>query len=66
MDGCGLKFLASGEIYEKTCLSMGRLEYFIETFRALSVTNAYSSYKLTKSVSFYRSVRKSSCQVHWR
>ncbi len=25
------------ETYEKTCLSTGRLEYFIETFRALCV-----------------------------
>ncbi len=36
------------EINEKTCLSTGRLEYFIETFRALSVARGHSSYKLTK------------------
>ncbi len=36
------------EINEKTCLPTGRLEYFIETFRALSVARGRSSYKLTK------------------
>ncbi len=39
---------------------------FIETFRALGVARGHSSYKLTKLVSFHSSVRKSSCQVHWR
>ncbi len=41
------------EINEKTFLSTGRLEYFIETFRAHSVACGHSSYKLTKSVSFF-------------
>ncbi len=36
------------EMNEKTSLSRGRLEYFIETFRALSVARGRSSYKLTK------------------
>ncbi len=35
-------------IYEKTCFSTGRIEYFIETFRA----RGHSSNKLTKFVSF--------------
>ncbi len=49
--------------YKKTCFSTGRVKYFIETFQALGVARGHSSYKLTKSVSFYSSVRKSSCQV---
>ncbi len=53
-------------IYKKTCVSTGKMKYFIETFRALGVGRGHSSYRLTKSVSFYSSVRKSSCQVHWR
>ncbi len=40
-------------IYKKTCFSTGRMKYFIETFRALGVARGHSSYKLTKSVSFY-------------
>ncbi len=36
------------EINEKACLSTGRLEYFIETFRALGVARGHSSYKLAK------------------
>ncbi len=36
------------EINEKTCLSTGRVGYFIETFRALSVARSHSSYKVTK------------------
>ncbi len=36
------------EINEKTCFSTGRLEYVIETFRALRVARRHSSYKLTK------------------
>ncbi len=39
------------------------MKYFVETFRALGVARGHSSYKLTKSVSFYSSVRKSSGQV---
>ncbi len=44
--------------------STGKMKYFIETFRALGVARGHSSYRLTKSVSFYSSVMKSSCQVH--
>ncbi len=51
-------------ISKKTCFSTGMMKYFIETFRALGVARGHSSYKLTKSVSLYSSVRKSSCQVH--
>ncbi len=31
------------EINAKTCLSTGRLEHFIETFRALSVARGHST-----------------------
>ncbi len=51
-------------IYKKTWFSTGKMKYYIETFRTLGVARGHSSYKLTKSVSFYCSVRKSSCQVH--
>ncbi len=46
------------EINEKTCLSTGRLEYFIETFRTLGVARGHSSYKLTERISFNSSVGK--------
>ncbi len=42
-------------MYEKTCFEAGRMKYFIETFRALGVARGHSSYKVTKSVSFYSS-----------
>ncbi len=51
--------VCSIDIYKKTCFSTGKIKYFVETFRALGVARGHSSYKLTKSVSFYSSVRKS-------
>ncbi len=41
-----------GEIYENSCLSTRRLEYFIEMFRAPSVAHGHFSCKVTKLVSF--------------
>ncbi len=44
-------------IYEKTCLSTGRVEYFIETFRALGVARGHSSYKLPNRLAFIGQLR---------
>ncbi len=46
--GTALESVNYSKLNEKTSLSTSRLEYFIETFRALGVARGHSNYKLTK------------------